>query len=103
MWRQAPGARRAVWVGPDQASMARLGMTCASLARGACGRAGAAGQLIGPRGRGVFVVFANEQHRQVKNTGPIQALQERSTIDRAIPEEAHHDVGRAQHFLRFGV
>ena len=55
-----------------------------------CG-AGAAGGLGRTREGRKSVVLSHEYDRQIVDPRPIQSLQERSTIDRTIAEEAHAD------------
>ena len=67
---------------------------------GARDRTVAPRQLIGARGRRVFIVLANKKNRQVENAGPIQTFQEGPPVDRAVAEETDHNIIFTQHLLR---
>ena len=54
-------------------------------------RAGAGGDGGGAGGRGEGVVLADEEHRQVEDAGPVQALEEGAAVDRTVAEDAGDD------------
>src|SRR6478609_9010604 len=51
----------------------------------------AAGHAGGSRFVGIYVVFAHKQHRQVVNARPIERLEQRPAIERAITEKSDYD------------